>query len=249
MNPKRHPASFTLIEMLVSVAIFSLLVLLLFGLMGGASKLWRRQTAEEESFREARSALNVLSRDMYGALISTNTDWFYCNGTNQLAFLTTLPNTAQGSTDALGDVCAVGYSLEWGPSETGGPNNMSLYRYVCFSTPTYNNYLLAPTFPIENIFVNPDGVNTVRQLIARDIPQVSFTAYTNDSTSTPWMVPTSELSSMGLLSNMTINVGITALNDRMAMQLTTQAQWLTTNSPSILQNEESFTLRVRPQVP
>ncbi len=243
MNQKRHLASFTLVEMLVSVAIFSLLVLLLFGLMEGASKLWRRQTAAEESFREARSALNVLSRDMYGAVISTNTYWFYCNGTNQLAFLTTLPNTAQGSTDALGDVCAVGYSLEWGPSETGGQNNMSLYRYVCFSTPTYNNYLLAPTYPIENIFVNPDGVNTVRQLIARDIPEVSFAMYTNDPTGAPWP------STQAFLSNMTIDVGITALNDRTAVQLTTQAQWQATNSVSIKQNEELFALRVRPQVP
>ncbi len=250
MNLKRHVASFTLVEMLVSVAIFSLLVLLLFGLMGGASKLWRRQTAEEESFREARSALNVLSRDMYGAVTSTNTYWFYCNGTNQLAFLTTLPNTAQGSTVALGDICAVGYSLEYSTNDASGyQTNMSLYRYVCFSTPTHNNYLLAPTYPIENIFVNPDGVNTVRQLIARDIPQVSFVAYTNDSTGTPWIVPTSELPSLGLLSNMAINVGITALNDRTAVQLTTQAQWQNTNSPSILQNEELFTLRVRPQVP
>jgi len=244
MNLKRHVASFTLVEMLVSVAIFSLLVLLLFGLMGGASKLWRRQTAEEESFREARSALNVLSRDMYGAVTSTNTYWFYCNGTNQLAFLTTLPNTAQGSTVAQGDICAVGYSLEYSTNDASGyQTNMSLYRYVCFSGPTYTNFLLNPNNPVENIFVNPDGVNTVRQLIARDIPQVSFVAYTNDPTGAPWP------SNQEFLSNMTINVGITALNDRTAVQLTTQAQWQNTNSPSILQNEELFTLRVRPQVP
>jgi type II secretory pathway pseudopilin PulG len=251
MNPKRHLASFTLVEMLVSIAVFSLLVLLIFGLMGGATKLWRQQTGEEQSFREARSALNALSHDMNGALISTNTYWFYCNGTNQLAFLTTLPDSAQGTTVASGDICAVGYSLEYSTNDSSGyQTNMSLYRYVRFSGPTYTNFIQNPNVnAVESIFVNPDGVNTVRQLIARDIPQISFASYTNNSSGVPTACLDSVTPVTLLTTNMLINVGITALNDRTAVNLTTQAQWQNTGSAAIQQNEEVFALRVRPQAP
>jgi len=244
MNVKRHGASFTLGEMLVSIAVFSFLILILFSLMTAATKIWRQQTAEEESFREARAALNILSRDMNGALISTNTSWFYNNGTSQMAFLTTLPNTAQNTNVAPGDICAVGYSLEYSTNDASSyQTNMSLYRYVCFSGSTYANYLVGSN-PVQNIFAaNPDNINTVRQLVARDIPQVSFVSYTNDSTGAPWP------STQNFLSNMTIVVGITALNDRTAVLLTTQAQWQNTNSALIQQNEELFTLRVRPPTP
>ncbi len=252
MNSKRSVASFTLVEMLVGIAVFSLLMLLLLTIMGSSMKLWRQQSSKEESFREARAALNVLARDMSAAVISTNAYWFYSNGTNQLAFLTTLPYTGQGSAEspnyALGDICAVGYSLEYSTNDTSESQyNMSLYRYISFSNPTYTNFLSGAN-PVENIFTSVDGTNTVRQLIARDIPQVSFVVYTNDSTGTPWVVPTSQLSDLGLPSNMTINVGLTALNDRTAVLLTTQAQWQATNA-LLLQNEELFALRVRPQVP
>jgi len=250
MNPKRHAASFTLVEMLVGVAVFSLLILLLFSLISGATKLWRQQTAEEESYREARAALNTLSRDMNGALITTNTAWFYSNGTNQLAFLTTLPNTAQNTNVAPGDICAVGYSLEYSTNDASGYQiNMSLYRYVCFSGPTYTNFLLNPTYSITNIFVNPDGVNTVRQLIARDIPQFSITSYTNNASGVLTSCSDSVTPVTVLTTNMFVNVGITAVNDRVALQLTTQTKWTNTASALIQQNEEVFNLRVRPQVP
>jgi type II secretory pathway pseudopilin PulG len=137
MKRGRHLASFTLVEMLVSVAVFSLLILLLFTLMSSATKLWRQQTGEEESYREARSAYNTMSRDMNGAIASTTTGWFYSNGTNQLAFLTTLPNTAQNLNVAPGDICAVGYSLEYSTNDASGyQTNMSLYRYISCFIPT-----------------------------------------------------------------------------------------------------------------
>jgi len=243
MSPKRRWASFTLVELLVSIAVFSILVLLLFSIMEGSTKLWRQQSSEEAGSREARAALNTLSRDMRGAVVSTNTDWFYSNGTNQLAFLTTLPDAAQGTAVDRGDICAVGYSLEWGVNDASGTQtNMSLYRYVSFSDPTYANIIQGGN-PVESIFINPDGTNTVRELIARDIPQVSFVSYTNDASGVSWVC-----SSPTTLPNM-INVIVTTLNDKAVPLLTTQAQWVNTNSTIIQQNEQSFALRVRSQGP
>ena len=207
MNLKRQVASFTLVEMLVSIAVFSLIVLLLFTLMSSATKLWRQQTGEEESYREARSALNALSHDMNGALTSTNAGWFYSNGTNQLAFLTTLPNTAQNTNVAPGDICAVGYSLEWSTNDASGyQTNMSLYRYISFSGSTYTNFLINAN-PVQNIFSSVDGVNTVRTLIARDIPQVSFASYTNNPLGVPAPCSDSATPVTTLTTNMLVNVG------------------------------------------
>jgi len=254
MNLKRHGASFTLVEMMVGIAVFSLLMLLLLAIMGAATKLWQQESAKEEGFREARSALNALSRDMRAALISTNTAWFYSNGTNQLAFLTTLPDIAQGTTVNNGDICAVGYSLEWGTNDSSGyQTNMSLYRYVSFSGPTYTNIIngssLVTTVFNTNSATPPyvDGTNTVRELIARDVSQVSFVSYTNDVNGVPWACSDST-KPVTVLPNM-VNVVVTTLNDKVAVQLTTQAQWTNANSPVIQQNEESFALRVRPQGP
>jgi len=243
MKRNRHGASFTLIEVLVSMAVFSLLMLLIFSIMKDSTELWRQQSSADGSFREARAALNTLSRDMSAALVSTNAAWFYSNGTNELAFLTTLPDSAQGSSVNHGDICAVGYSLEWGTNDASGvQTNMSLYRYIRFSDPTYATNIVQG-LPVEDIFSNPDGVCTVRELIARNISQVSFTTYTNDATGVPW------ISNQGFLSNMMINVVVTALNDRTAAILTSRSQWMDTNSTIVKQNQESFVLRVRPQGP
>jgi type II secretory pathway pseudopilin PulG len=244
MKSKRELASFTLVEMLVSIAVFSLIVVLLAAIISGAAKLWRNQSSEEASFREARAALYALSHDLNGAIQSTNPNWFYTDGTTQLAFLTTLPDFAQASVNKS-TICAVGYSLEWGQNDSSGvQNNWSLYRYVSFSDYTYTTYI-SGTSPVQNIFINPDGVNTVRELVARDIPTVSFVAYTNDATGVAWINTASPVT---VLPNM-INVTITTLNDRAVPILTGKTQWQNAALPIVQQNEESFALRVRPQGP
>jgi hypothetical protein len=229
--------------MLVGIAVFSLLVLLLFSIMNNATGLWRQQSSKEEDFREARSVLRFLSKEVYAAPISTNVGWFSFSTTN-LAFVTTLPDSAQSANLNNGDLCAVGYSWEWGPNDASGvQTNMSLYRYVSFSGPTYTNVIVNVNGAVSSIFNNPDGVTTVRELVARNVSQFSVTCYTNDINGTPWIC-----SAPAGMPNM-LNVTITTLNDRAAALLKTQAQWANTSSPLIQQNQETFSLRVRPQGP
>lgn len=242
MNGTHRWASFTLVEMLVAMAVFSLLILLLFSIMSNASWLWRQQSAKEEGFREARAALDTLSRDMSTALRSTNVAWFYSSA-SQLAFLTTLPDAAQGVSNDHGDICAVGYSLEWSTNDASSTQtNMSLYRYVRFSDPTYTT-IINGADSVDDIFENPPGTSTVRELIARNVSQFSVDFYTNDASGAPV-----RLSNPSVLPNL-LNVSITTLNDNTAKLLPTEAQWKNTNSVLIQQNAESFTLRVRPQAP
>jgi prepilin-type N-terminal cleavage/methylation domain-containing protein len=240
MNPRRRSRSFTLVEMLVGIAVFSLLVLLLYSIMSNATGIWQQQRSKGESFQEARAALRYLSRDFNVAMVTNN---FYAN-TNQVAFLTTLPDSAQATNYNNGDICAVGYSLEWGTNDASAKqSNMSLYRYVCFSNPTYAANIVQG-INVKSIFTNPDNVNTVRELLARNVLQFTVTPYTVDSTGNPTVVPTPTT----VFPNM-INFNISTLNDRTAALLTTQAQWQTPNIPLIQQNLESFSLRVRTQGP
>lgn len=237
-------ASFTLLEMLVATAVFSMMSVLLFSIINDATKLWRDQQSREDGFREARAALNFLSRDIQASLISTNPNWFYTTS-NRVAFLTTLPSNSQGTGLDRGDICAVGYSLEWGKMNTNSvseKSRMSLYRYVRFSDPTYSTFVRVSS-PIQTLFDNPDGTNTVRELLAANVSGVAFKFYKTNSAGIP------QTYTGGAGTPAIFDIVITVLNDKTAKQLNTQADWANTNSPVVRQNLQSFALRVRPQTP
>jgi hypothetical protein len=85
-------------------------------------------------------------------------------------------------------------------------------------------------------------------MIARDVPQVTFNSYTTTAGVLTWLSD-STTPVTSLTTNMLVNVGLTVLNDRTAVQLKTKAQWQNLSSPVIQQNAEFFNLRMRPQVP
>jgi len=248
MKSMRKHTSFTLVEMLVGAAVFSILILLLFTILSMASQLWLAQTGKEDSFRETRAALNMMSRDLNAAITATNQDWYYSNtnsapnATNQLAFLTTLPDASQPSGVDKGDICAVGYSLEYTTNDASSTElNMSLYRYVGFSDWTYNNIVNTngPTGAqsVSVIFTSVDNVNVVKSLIARDVYQFNFTGYTTNSTGA--LVPPTDA---GLPAIM--DISLAAVNEQVAKHLTSQQAWQSSNT-MIEANQETFNLRVR----
>ena len=57
-------AAFTLTELLVSMAILSGLIVLLFAVVDGTTKTWNQSEQRVDAFREARAALFVISRDL-----------------------------------------------------------------------------------------------------------------------------------------------------------------------------------------
>jgi len=238
--------AFSLIELMVAMAVFSLLCVLLFSVVTDATRLWRAQEAQEESFREARAALNFLSRDLAGAKISTNQQWFY-SSTNRFAFLTTLPSSSQLLNKDRSDICAVGYSLEWGkanPFDADEKERLSVYRYVRFSDPTHDSLILNPSAAIETVFDLPDGTNTVRELLARNIPSFSCDFYTTDTNGVPERHIPGDITPPDIF-----RISISVINEGTAAQLSEKAQWLNTNTPLIRQSERTFVLRVRPSQP
>jgi prepilin-type N-terminal cleavage/methylation domain-containing protein len=234
--------AFSLIELLVALTVLCLLCALLFSIVSNATKLWRDQEGREESFREARAALNFISRDIGNALDTKNQGWFY-SSSNQMAFLASLPAGAQSEGRNQSDICAIGYSLEWGKANPNDPSEkecMALYRYVRFSNPTYADNVL-PAAGVKTVFDNPDGQDTVRELLARNVSRMSFVPYSTNDSGVP--VPYAPTTSSSMPDF--VGLSISTINERTAAQLgTNQTEWRNTNSLLLKQNEQSFSLVV-----
>lgn len=235
--------SFSLVEILVATAVLSILCLVLVEIVDNTSRAWRGQEAKQEGLREAAAAFNVITRDLRNAVVSTNAAWFYSSPTN-VAFLASLPKNAQDSSE-LSDICVVGYGLEWGAANSADAherNRMALYRYVRFSNATYSTVLTGGK-TLDDVFASPDGTNTVREVLARNVPQFSWNAYSLDVSNTPIAyLPADGTNAFPRILDFTIST----LNEAVAAKLTARAQWTDTNSPLIRQNRETYNLRVRP---
>jgi hypothetical protein len=232
--------------MLVAIAVFSLMFVFLFSIINTSMRMWQNQQSHEESFQEARAALDLISHDVGSALVSSNVNWFY-SGSNRMAFLTSLSANSQSPALNRGDICAVGYSLEWGKinsNDTQEKDRLSLYRYIRFSDPTYET-IVRDSNPVESIFDNPDGVNTVRDLLASNISAVSFNFYSVDSNGSPTPYVSTGTSAIPDI----FDIMLTVLNDRTAAKLNSQTAWENTNALPIRQNIQTFYLHVRPQIP
>lgn len=75
---RTHPG-FTLVELLVSTAIISLLMLMLMTMTNQTSALWQRTTGKLEQFRGARTAFETITTRLSQATL--NTYWDYDNAT------------------------------------------------------------------------------------------------------------------------------------------------------------------------
>jgi uncharacterized protein (TIGR02599 family) len=71
----RRAAAFTLVEMLVSMAVLALLMAIIMDMINRTQTTVTRQQARAEEFKEARAALENISRSLSGAVI--NSYWAY----------------------------------------------------------------------------------------------------------------------------------------------------------------------------
>ena len=92
---------FTLVELLVSMAILAVIMLLVTQMIGATSKVWSKTSAKIDSFRQARLGFELLTTELKQA--TTNTYWDYFN--------------AQGLT--VGQYNATGNSAPFSPAAYG----------------------------------------------------------------------------------------------------------------------------------
>ena len=139
LQKKVSQKAFTLLELLISMAVLSLLMALLFQIFELAMQTWQRAEQRTESFREARAALHIISRDLRNtlrgnaqvtSLILDDLSPSPVQPNEEVYALTTVKRNSGQS-----DVCAVGFYCYW--DESVGAFNLK--RYFLNSDDTFKN--------------------------------------------------------------------------------------------------------------
>jgi len=76
---QRYQHCFTLIEMLAAMAIFVVIMFALFRFMVSAQQVWSMTNSSAEVYNNARIAMDLIGRDLQGAVARSN-DWWKADG-------------------------------------------------------------------------------------------------------------------------------------------------------------------------
>ena len=263
--------AFTLIELMVAMVVMSLLLVLLLNMVDSGTRLWRVNENRVDSYREARAALGIISRDLQNTLSATNnsnqfllnatafanltnnTNGVIVSDTNQAAalfFLSALPSKSQDTASNKSDVCQVGYFMAFGKSSSASNspiNTMNIYRYILSSDPTFARLTASPPlFPSNTLTTLDKNV----ELLARNITRFTARAYTLTNTPAPnTLIPFSASTTTPVPD--LVEISISAVNQEASKKLGTSdfAAWTSTNT-SIYSNivtpvEQTFTTRIK----
>jgi hypothetical protein len=253
---------------MVAMSILAILLVLLLNMVDSGARLWRVNESRVDSYREARAALGIMSRDLQNAVAATNNmNHFLLNAdafshlasvgnlvsdTNQGAgmfFLTALPAKAQDTSSNKSDICQVGYFLAFGKSSSpaNSPlNTLNIYRYILSSDPTFERLtnLSAQIFPSDLSTLNPNQV----ELLARNVTRFTAHAFTvtNHTFSAFSASPATPLPDI-------VEISISAINQEAGKKLGTDsgdfAAWTSTNTAAytniVVPTEQTFTTRIK----
>lgn len=242
----KKTTGFTILEVLVAVAVLGMLLVLLLNILQSAAGLWRGVENRAETYREARAAMQVIARDLTGAVASTNTNHFPTNliASSHLAFFSRLPRSSQNS-DSHGDVCMVGYFLAYGnKSPVAGDNgrqSYNLYRYFIESNETFTNLSQgSPLFPDFDPSTNRSEI-LARNVVAFDVSYLTVNGTTTNTWTQSVASPMPDL----------VEIQITAVNNERTMRFDARgaaSDWesfaAATNAPDFLKHTKTFTTRL-----
>jgi prepilin-type N-terminal cleavage/methylation domain-containing protein len=178
LSPKRAKG-FTLIELMVAMAITTVIVTVLVSITGVALDTWQRGRAEIRASRQAKSMLDTMAKD-FESLVSrrgNNFEWLYSkveaqlpgpsanksSNAAELIFFTAATDRylgdIGGTGDKGGDVSCVSYQLEYQDPVKGTEEEAS------------------STFVLYRLLVNPD--DTFKDLLGKDDLKGAFQSYEN----------------------------------------------------------------------
>jgi prepilin-type N-terminal cleavage/methylation domain-containing protein len=110
----RHIPGFTLVELMVSMAIGSMILLAAATLLGGSGESYQRVGGSVAAEREARAIITQLGTDLTSAQFHKDAVikvTFSARPQDQFGFLSLQPYQAQADDQHLGDLCTVNYYL------------------------------------------------------------------------------------------------------------------------------------------
>lgn len=182
-HQSRRLAAFTLVEILVAVAILALLVVLLASLLGGVNRAWISGEQQVETFQDGRAILDLMSRDLAQAIISPSL---------QMVQNANLPSTASErggasnlfwqanlSSTSAGDLCEVGYFLD---------SNFRLTRF--FVPPTdATNYQIFSFAPSDSTasWTNVVGTPSLNTTISSNVVALWIRCFDANGDPIPWL--------------------------------------------------------------
>lgn len=142
----RASAAFTLVELLVSLALLTFIMLILVGVTESASRAWREGQSRTETFQSARTALEILTREVTPAVVDTRMQFVVAPG--DVLTRAGAKNVAPESPALLwmaplgdeGSLCSVGYYLYRDDAR-------QFYRLKRIFIPPPTNTKASPYFP------------------------------------------------------------------------------------------------------
>jgi prepilin-type N-terminal cleavage/methylation domain-containing protein len=171
-----RPHAFTLLELLVALGVTSVLVVLMFNVFLSGSTLWQKNEEQLDTFREARAAMQMMTRDFSGlSAVPDAPDKFpilalrYHSDTapedevnKEIYGIVPARNPGRGS------LCAVGYFCVWDASKSA----FVLRRQFTESNTTFDNLKaalsvgspLSPAQAFDTLYARPTK-NTAEQTI------------------------------------------------------------------------------------
>ncbi len=257
-----HGASaFTLVELLIAVALVALLSVFLFSILDATSKLWKDNESRVDSYREARAALNFMARELASLHTWDIPNTFFINPNSaqinqsaieandtwasRLFFLATLPAEAQAPNQNRSDLCAIGYFLAYTKDKTAfapkasddSQGSYKLFRFFRSSDPTFDILSGANTSdPLFLASTNPPG----SEVLAANVAKFQIKAFRavpaglEEVTTRPITDPPDM-----------IELSLTALNERDAAKLANKAAWENHSSELFKRSARTFATRVR----
>ena len=177
---------FTLAELMVAIAITVIIVALFGSIFSGITNAAGRANQRIDSFRDARSALQMIQRDLAAVvhvpssayLLFTNQTYADPASTKcaQIFALSAIKNQPAGSLPpAPGDICAVGYYCSW------QGNHYTLRRYFRDSAATFGFFKSGGA----GAYVSPMTLyapGATDEVVASYIWNLTTTAYNSDGT-------------------------------------------------------------------
>jgi prepilin-type N-terminal cleavage/methylation domain-containing protein len=187
---------FSLVELLVAMAIVTFLIVMLSQIISGAQGLWRTSESRTDAFREARAAIDLMARDLSVALtndraptlalsnVFTQSDDPTAGPTHNRQVYALIPMRNAGDpapaaappaptpTPARSDICAIGFYCSWDANR----NAYVLRKHVIQSNPTFTTLQAAFGAPTPTPPASPSPAPTGPPIAPTAIYQPSVPA-------------------------------------------------------------------------
>ena len=147
----RRRSAFTLIEIMVASVIMVILTGLVIQITSEVLKVWNRSSGKLSANAEVRIALDFLTQDLETAVLRNNgKQWLRVEApidpggpyTDQTVALKLFSPALDRDQSVSGDICAVGYQLDYGPAYEGAEDNVyALYRKIVNPEVTFNSVM------------------------------------------------------------------------------------------------------------